>query len=39
MRTLNPRFDFMVVAIQESKDMKAVKIEELHSSLEPVNLW
>ena len=34
MRTLSPRFDFIVVAIQESKDVKTLKIEELQSSLE-----
>ena len=34
MRTLSPRFDFMVVAIQELKDVKTLKIEELQSSLE-----
>jgi len=34
MRTLSSRFDFIVVAIQESKDVKTMKIEELHSSLE-----
>jgi hypothetical protein len=33
MRTLSPRFDFIVVAIQESKDVKTLKIEELQSSL------
>ena len=34
MRTLSSRFDFIVVAIQESKDVKTLKIEELQSSLE-----
>ena len=34
MRTLSLRFDFIVVAIQESKDVKTLKIEELQSSLE-----
>jgi len=29
MRTLSLRFDFIVVAIQESKDVKTLKIEEL----------
>jgi hypothetical protein len=32
MRTLSPRFDFIVVAIQESKDAKTMKIEELQIS-------
>jgi len=34
MRTLSSRFDFIVVAIQESKDVKTLKIKELQSSLE-----
>jgi len=34
MRTLSSRFDFIVLAIQESKDVKTLKIEELHNSLE-----
>jgi len=34
MRTLSSRFDFIVVEIQESKDVKTLKIEELQSSLE-----
>jgi len=34
MKTLSSRFDFIVVAIQESKDVKTLKIEELQSSLE-----
>jgi len=34
MRTLSSRFDFIVVAIQESKDVKTLTIEELQSSLE-----
>ena len=34
MRTLSSRFDFIVVAIQESKDVKTLKIEELQSSSE-----
>jgi len=34
MRTLSSRFDFIVVAIQESKDVKTLKNEELQSSLE-----
>jgi len=34
LRTLSSRFDFIVVEIQESKDVKTLKIEELQSSLE-----
>jgi len=34
MRTLSSRFGFIVVAIQESKDVNTLKIEELHGSLE-----
>ncbi|XP_019450575.1 PREDICTED: uncharacterized protein LOC109352850 [Lupinus angustifolius] len=34
MRSLLPRFDFIVVAIEESKDVTLMKIEELQSSLE-----
>jgi len=34
MRTLSSRFDFIMVEIQELKDVKTLKIEELHSSLE-----
>jgi len=34
MISLTSRFDFIVVAIQESKDVKTLKIEELQSSLE-----
>ncbi|KAK2361452.1 secreted RxLR effector protein [Trifolium repens] len=34
LRSLTPKFDFIVVAIQEAKDVKTMKIEELHSSLE-----
>jgi len=33
-RSLSQKFDFIVVAIQEAKDVKAMKIEELQSSLE-----
>ncbi len=33
MRTSSPIFDFIVVVIQESKYVKTMKIEELHSSL------
>lgn len=34
MRTLTPRFDHIVVAIEESKDMAEIKVEELQASLE-----
>jgi hypothetical protein len=34
MRTLTSKFDFIVVAIQESKDVRTMKVEELQSSLE-----
>ncbi|XP_019432133.1 PREDICTED: uncharacterized protein LOC109339179 [Lupinus angustifolius] len=34
LRTLTPRFDHIVVAIEESKDLEVFKIEELQSSLE-----
>ena len=34
LRSLSQKFDFIVVAIQEAKDVKAMKIEELQSSLE-----
>jgi len=34
IRTLSSRFDFIVVAIQESKHVNTLKIEELKSSLE-----
>jgi len=34
MRSLTCKFDFIVVAIQESKDVKTLKIEELQSSFE-----
>lgn len=32
--SLNSRFDLIVATIQESKDLKTLKIEELWSSLE-----
>ena len=38
MRTLSSRFDFIMVAIQESKDVKTLKIEELQSSLKALEL-
>ncbi|XP_024630095.2 uncharacterized protein [Medicago truncatula] len=34
LRSLSQKFDFIVVAIQEAKDVKTMKIEELQSSLE-----
>lgn len=34
MRSLTSKFDFIVVAIQEAKYVKTLKIEELQSSLE-----
>lgn len=34
LRTLIPKFDHIVVAIEESKDHETFKIEELQSSLE-----
>jgi hypothetical protein len=34
MRSLTLKFDFIVVVIQESNDIKTMKIEELQSSLE-----
>jgi len=34
LRSLSQKFDFIVVAIQEVKDVKTMKIEELQSSLE-----
>ncbi|CAJ2653926.1 unnamed protein product [Trifolium pratense] len=34
LRTLNPQFDHIVVAIEESKDLSTMTVNELHSSLE-----
>ncbi|MCI22529.1 F-box protein, partial [Trifolium medium] len=34
LRSLNPKFDFIVVAIEEAKDVNTMKIEELQCSLE-----
>ncbi|XP_019435024.1 PREDICTED: uncharacterized protein LOC109341542 [Lupinus angustifolius] len=34
LRTLTPRFDHIVVVIEESKDLEVFKIDELQSSLE-----
>jgi len=34
MRSLSSKFDFIVVGIQEAKEVKTLKIEELQSSLE-----
>lgn len=34
MRSLTSKFDFIVVTIQEAKDVKTLKIEEIQSSLE-----
>lgn len=34
MRTLTPRFDYIVVAIEESKDMETMLVEEIQGSLE-----
>lgn len=34
LRTLNVRFDYIVVAIEESKDLACLKVEELQGSLE-----
>lgn len=34
LRTLTPRFDHIVVAIEESKDLEALKLDESQSSIE-----
>jgi len=34
LRTLTPRFDHIVVALEESKDLDSMKIEELQANLE-----
>ena len=34
LRTLSPRFDHIVVAVEESKDLERLKIEEVQNSLE-----
>ena len=34
LRTLAPRFDHIVVALKESKDLDSMKIEELQASVE-----
>lgn len=34
MRSLTSKFDFIVAAIQEAKDVKTLNIKELQSSLE-----
>jgi len=34
LHTLNPKFDHIVVAIEESRNMEILKVEELQGSLE-----
>jgi len=38
LRTLTTRFDHIVVALEEYKDLDSMKIEELQASLEPHEL-
>jgi hypothetical protein len=38
MRSLTSKFDFIVVVIKESKDVRAMQIEEIQSSKEPHEL-
>lgn len=34
LRTLTPKFDYIIMVIEESKDVSKMKVEELLSSLE-----
>ena len=34
LRSLTPQFDYIVIAIEHSKDLETMKIEELQSSIE-----
>lgn len=34
IRTLTPSFDYIIVAIEESRDLEELKTEELQGSLE-----
>ena len=38
LRSLTPRFDYIVIAIEHSKDTRTMRIEELQSSLEAQEL-
>ena len=38
MRSLTPQFDYIVIAIEHSKDTSTMRIEEQHSSLEEQEL-